>query len=132
MREVKEQQENDNGLQYTGEWLSDKRHGFGKQQFDNGDVYFGQWRDDLQEGDGTFQKQGYKYVGQWSLGHRHGNGKEYWIGPNDALFEEYDGEFKFGQRNGLGTMKYTDGSLYDGTWSNDQRIGRGQLTLEDR
>ena len=29
-------------------------------------------------------------------------------------------------------MRYTDGSVFIGTWSNDERCGHGQLTLDGR
>ena len=131
MRDGKGKHKDKEGLHYTGEWLADIRHGFGKQEFDNGDVYFGQWRDDLQEGNGTLQREGYKYVGQWSLGLKHGIGKEYWVGDsNDTPKLEYEGEFKFGHRSGFGTMKYADGSVYVGNWSQGKRCGVGALTLD--
>jgi hypothetical protein len=31
----------------------------------------------------------------------------------------YDGEWKYGRRNGKGTIKYANGDVYDGKWMYD-------------
>lgn len=33
---------------YEGEWVADKRHGFGHCEFPNGSIYEGQYRNDVQ------------------------------------------------------------------------------------
>ena len=45
-----------------------------------------------------------------------------WIGS------EYDGEWSWGQRNGVGTTRYANGDVYTGEWSQDKREGDGVFT----
>ncbi|EGD81036.1 hypothetical protein PTSG_10979 [Salpingoeca rosetta] len=40
-------------------------------------------------------------------------------------------ERKFVVREGKGLMKFANGSIYDGEWSNDKMHGHGKLTLSD-
>jgi len=42
------------GSHYEGQWIGDKRHGFGKQEFPNGDTYVGYYQANLPSGQGKF------------------------------------------------------------------------------
>jgi hypothetical protein len=53
--------------------------------------------------------------------------------PDTFIFEihydcGYEGEMKEGKRNGKGTLKKADGSVYDGYWENDVKKGQGSFT----
>jgi len=41
----------------------------------------------------------------------------------EGTYEEatYDGEWKAGKRDGLGTLTWADGSYFTGIWQNDKR-----------
>lgn len=44
----------------------------------------------------------------------------------------YQGEFgAHGTRHGYGTMKFADGTMYAGSWKNDKRDGYGLVTARD-
>ena len=44
---------------------------------------------------------------------------------------EYIGEFKGGKLTGNGTLKFRDGSLYEGDFLNDERHGQGIFIFSD-
>ena len=44
---------------------------------------------------------------------------------------KYEGEYKNGQKNGLGRATYYDGSMYMGEWKNDKRTGVGRAVYKD-
>jgi len=87
------------------------RSGAGKATFPNGDVY----------------------EGNYASGSRNGSGKYVYAGatPEEEGEEPpppvatYDGHWKNGQKNGVGTIKYQDGSYYHGSWANGKRSGQG-------
>jgi hypothetical protein len=59
------------GRVYYGEWLNNKRHGFGIQVWNekskhHGAVYIGQWENEMFEGYGIyFYPDGRRYEGKW-------------------------------------------------------------------
>ena len=53
------------------------------------------------------------------------------FGANNGEFEggEYKGEFKGGKRHGHGTLRWDDGSIFEGEWSANERVqGKMRLT----
>ncbi len=44
--------------------------------------------------------------------------------------EVYDGEWKFGQRDGKGVCRYNDRSFYDGTWRKIKSMGMELLLVQ--
>ena len=42
---------------------------------------------------------------------------------------KYKGQFEGHIKQGRGTMKWIDGSRYDGYWSNDKANGHGRLIM---
>ena len=79
-------------LDYTGEWVDDKKTGQGIYRWPNGMVYDGMWKDNL----------------------RTGKGKFFW--PNKQVF---DGEWLNDKRNGPGTLTMPDSTMIEGNWVND-------------
>jgi len=80
------------------------------------------------------------YEGGYNEGkQRHGNGTYTWnsLTPEPEELEEdeepppppplvmYAGDYRYGQKHGLGAMVYPDGSRYRGQWAYNQRHGRG-------
>eukprot|EP00727_Mastigamoeba_balamuthi_P007101 m51a1_g3010 putative morn repeat protein (545) ;mRNA; f:847329-850305 len=85
---------------YEGKFVSDKRHGRGKQQWVDGRVYEGMWRDDKMHGYGTCT---------W---------------PTGAL---YEGHYRAGNRHGLGIYLWADGARYEGEFRDDTIDGWGTI-----
>jgi len=44
---------------------------------------------------------------------------------------KYDGSWKDGQRNGMGTATYPDGTVYTGSFADGLRDGTGKITMPD-
>lgn len=57
---------------YAGEWLDDKREGFGEYFYTNGDHYTGEWRNHVRHGRGryTYASAAIQYDGNWNNGFR--------------------------------------------------------------
>jgi len=60
---------------YEGEYLKDKKHGFGIFKWASGNTYIGQYKGDERDGIGKMQwTDGSIYIGQWEKGIQHGYG----------------------------------------------------------
>ena len=58
------------------------------------------------------------------------------VGASSSKFvysngDEYEGDFKDGERSGHGRMLYADGSIYDGQWAYGEPEGQGTKTWVD-
>lgn len=87
-------------LDYTGEWLDDKKHGKGTFKWLNGMRYEGDWANDKRNGQGIF------------------------IWPNN---QRYEGGWKDDLRNGSGVLYMPDGTKMEGVWTNDVLNGKVRL-----
>ena len=129
---------------YEGEWVEDRREGYGKLVstagflFDgywkdnlahgrgrliniNGDMYEGDWLNGKYHGKGTFiGLNGYQYTGDWSHDMQHGFGSEYW--PDGS---SYEGEYKWSKKHGKGTFKWANGEKYIGEFCLNNMHGNG-------
>ena len=77
-----------NSNQYEGEYVNDKKEGYGVFKWASGNVYRGQYRNDEREGIGEMRwTDGSVYVGMWIRGIQHGYGKM--IFPDGAMKEGY-------------------------------------------
>ncbi|CAK70006.1 unnamed protein product (macronuclear) [Paramecium tetraurelia] len=109
------------GSEYQGEWKNNKANGQGKFIYADGDFYEGQWENDKQNGQGIFQSQnGGKYEGQWKDDLQQGLGIETWEDGS-----RYEGYFYEGIKQGQGTYIWNDGSQYTGLWIDNKRHGQG-------
>lgn len=63
---------------------------------------------------------GNQYEGQWKNGNKEGQGK---FAYQDG--ELYEGNFVRGKRNGYGVYKWKNGESYSGYWQDDLRHGKG-------
>ena len=45
---------------------------------------------------------------------------------------KYEGQYKDGKRNGLGTLIYANGAKYEGQFKDDKRHGQGTFKYEKR
>lgn len=67
------------GAKYAGDWVDNRKHGYGTQTWPKGDKYEGDWNQDQMHGKGTYWKhRGGKlrkqYTGDWRQGKRHVHG----------------------------------------------------------
>ncbi len=93
------------GNYFEGEWKFDKKHGFGEMHWlTTNELYRGYWEENMQDGFGV----------------------HLWLeepGKLKSLRNRYEGMWFNGQRNGLGTFFYSDGSRYDGEWVDNLKEG---------
>ena len=103
--------------------------GTGRRAYKDG-VYEGDFVNDKREGYGVMDyAKGYRYEGEWKEDKLCGEGKWY---PNASKPEfYYEGEFDRGMYNGQGTQKYASGSVYSGQFVDNQRCGLGVMTDKD-
>ncbi len=105
-----------NGDIYIGQWVDDKRQGFGTLNHANGDCYEGDFFEDECHGVGKLTKpDGSYYEGPWKSGNEHGIG--IYVKPYQGV---YVGNYGSGARQGNGVyvctrlavheQRYTDGT----------------------
>jgi hypothetical protein len=107
---------NNAGGIYIGEWLNNKKDGYGELQQTNGLIYKGMWKSDKRHGCGitlrkTFQGLITVYDGEYL--HEYNDGKTYM------------GEWCNDKCDGLGLLLYNDGCRYEGYWKNGKKHGEG-------
>lgn len=91
---------------YIGQWLQDKRHGYGV--LDN-------------------EKEGEKYMGMWQDDCRHGNGIMVTL---DDIY--YEGNFVNNNLSGYGTMMFQDNTVFKGELGAGGSLnGKGVLSLSN-
>lgn len=123
-----------NGGFYEGEWLNDDYNGKGKftySESSNIEYYDGDWKDDKKTGYGIMKfKNKQMYDGEWLEDKYHGKGKFYYNESSNAKL--YDGEWKNDQRCGHGLLTYKDGASWEGEWLNDNEYdGFGTITYSN-
>ena len=111
---------------YKGEWVNNKREGKGSLLPSNSDSsYFdGIWEN------GEFKTGKLRYVhanrntyeGEFKDGKMHGKGKSYYLMTADGKPDNtsYEGQCVNDKRQGQGTLKMKNGSIYTGNWMNDK------------
>jgi len=137
---------------YTGEWLGNKRHGYGEQRWKDGATFQGQWRHNCVDGIGLFMhSHGGSYIGQWRGNVAHGYGifreaedKSVYHGewhedlqqghgvevcPRDGT--QYEGQFVQGSKHGFGVFHWPNGSQYCGAWEANMHNGKGEFFGHD-
>ena len=132
---------------YTGDWVGDKRDGYGMMKYSSGNTYEGYWSSDLKTGRGvmTWKTADELYVGDWLNDQPHGNGEHIWglghapvltntnnnnptqvaYNTNRQVCNMYRGAWAYGKRHGTGTFFYSNGSQYTGQWVNNLKHGEG-------
>ena len=131
------------GGSYDGEWLENKRNGYGKEIYTWG-YYEGYWKNNDYYGQGKeyHTKDGATYETATNV-IKTVNGKKFYgkIVNNDFVADSlngngredynngyYIGEFLGGKRHGYGTYYWNDGAIYQGYWEADLKNGYGKLT----
>jgi hypothetical protein len=112
-----------NGAVYDGNWSNGKWDGYGSLNYANGDAYQGNFVNGVREDtNATFvYANGVRYEGQYSNDKQTGTGTKYY--SNGV----YTGEFVNGIRHGYGVYVWESNNRYEGYWSNDKRNGQGTL-----
>jgi len=89
--------------------------GHGKMTYSSGNYYEGQWSNNKRNGLGImfWLSSDEKYEGNWEDNFQSGFGAHIWLDgttENKLLRNRYVGYWKLGQRCGLGTFYYSNGS----------------------
>ena len=119
---------------YTGQYLNNQKSGIGKFILENGDFYHGYWQNDKPNGLGRlFLGSQHHYEGNFLDGEFHGHG------TYSMRLYKYKGDWVYGRREGFGYEKYIENDskcldcarklIYYGEFINDEKNGRGTLTL---
>ena len=130
---------------YRGEWLNDRRHGYGVQIYNITDK-------------GTGKLSQLKYEGQWVHGRRQGEGVLWQshgavvVGGKVKMRKNYIGQWLADKKHGMGTAMYygsasasAKGSvpsddqnddlipvMYSGEWVNNRKHGEGLMQYRER
>lgn len=113
--------------EYDGEWKDNMRHGYGKMTWKTGDEI----------GANKNMKYLDSYLGQWRDNKPHGKGKMTYENPRSPKYDYgpiggvYEGEWKFGERDGFGTFISEEGWTYQGLWKEGRRHGKGVVTYSN-
>ncbi|KAM4024956.1 radial spoke head 10 homolog B isoform 2-T2 [Anomaloglossus baeobatrachus] len=123
---------------YEGDWMSNRKEGWGVQRFPSGNIYEGQWKNNRFHGEGRMRwlSSNEEYMGQWEDGVQNGPGTHTWFlkrvtGSQYSLRNEYIGNFVNGARHGQGQYYYANGAMYDGQWRNNQKHGMGKFIFKN-
>ena len=118
---------------YIGEFLNEKRQGYGKLVKPNNSYYVGEWLNNYEDGRGiiyadmTSQNKNIIYEGYFKNGKPNGYGKCFYENGN-----YYIGEFLDGVRHGKGIIYYQNGKIkYEGNFINDICEGEGKYIWEN-
>ncbi|OII71557.1 hypothetical protein cand_032700 [Cryptosporidium andersoni] len=138
------------GITYEGEWLGDRKHGYGIQKWPDGaifegnffngmangygvfihtdgDKYEGEWQNDRAHGFGTYtHSDGSKYVGEWRNDKKHGKAVETWVDGS-----KFEGNYAYGLKQGFGRFSWHDNSKYIGNFDTNQINGYGVYYWSD-
>jgi hypothetical protein len=114
---------------YLGEFIAGRYHGQGEwiRRIDSSEVirYEGNWVDGRRVGEGLYLWEGRELEGDWQVDVPTGQGR------CSTEAGAYEGEFRKGEFDGIGTMQYRNGDTYTGGWLEGKRHGRGVMTYRD-
>ncbi|XP_041434696.1 radial spoke head 10 homolog B [Xenopus laevis] len=123
---------------YEGDWISNRKEGWGVQCFSSGNIYEGQWKNNTFHGMGKMRwlTSNEEYAGHWENGIQNGSGTHTWFlrriaGTQYSLRNEYVGNFVNGIRQGQGQFYYANGAMYDGEWNNNKKHGQGKFIFKN-
>ena len=127
-----------NGDTYTGQWVFDQTHGFGKYEWRDSpeshpkQTYEGMWKDGMRHGDGIciFHANNNKYIGEWVA--------DQMCGAGTMIFEQdskdpkrakeiYEGMWRDSKFHGRGKITKANGNQYEGDFVMNRKHGWGVL-----
>ena len=124
-----------NGDKYEGDWVENKRHGFGTYfKLERGRhrvEYHGTFVEGKREGFGVFfSPEGERYEGEWTASKRHGRGRQTFApkpgdDPDLPGADVYEGDWVMDERTGSGVMRYANGDVWTGEWVKGEKHGAG-------
>jgi hypothetical protein len=119
------------GANYKGQYVENKKEGFGTLETADGQKYEGEWLNDRRHGNGTLwikrnKKYVKQYVGYWYEGRKCGFGTFHYDNG-----EVYKGEWSDNMRHGAGTLEYENGNVYIGDWAKDSQQGLGTMNYKN-
>ena len=117
----------DHCISYDGEWNQGQWNGQGTLVRNNGDLYKGSFCDDQIHGHGEYSHHDSRRVfrGRFVMGHRIEGTMKYSDGS------VYEGSWYCGKRQGVGIYRFSDGSRFKGEFVDDRMSGYGQLVWPD-
>merc|ERR1719375_86596 len=115
---------------YTGLFVDGIREGDGRCVFANGSTYDGQWSGDAFHGRGSFRAAPAEEVAS-SPAARRKSGCTKADDGNVVPAEQYDGEWKCGQRDGQGDISLPSKDSYSGGWFQGRKHGKGVFSFWD-
>jgi len=131
----------DSSCYYKGEWNRNKRSGHGTMQYESGNYYEGGWIQDVKSGAGLmlWRRRLEYYEGEWRDDKQNGTGEHIWIDLAERHAAQYAqqgcncylGQWKDGQRHGIGTFSYANGARYLGDWVQGLKEGIGVVMRDD-
>lgn len=108
------------GDKFKGQYVKGLKNGQGVQRFPNGSFIEGTWRDDrLLNGKATYAHSNSVYTGAFQDNRKHGQGSM--ISPEGS----YSGNWINDEKNGRGTMRYSNEDRYEGEWKKGMKDGFG-------
>jgi len=111
------------GGEYTGQVNAHgQKHGTGIMKYENGNEYEGEWLQNKRDGKGTNKyASGNVYIGAWKEGKRHGFG----VFQIKKTGDVYRGNWENGFKSGPGVYEYADGEIDVSFYAEDVRVGEG-------
>lgn len=108
---------------FAGVYVHGKKCGPGVYDWPDKSKYSGQWANNCIEGYGRFQNQEKEFSGLWRVSSMHGAGRHSW--SDGKLFE---GQYTRDQKDGFGIFTWPDGRKYEGFWGRGRQHGLGRLS----
>lgn len=123
-----------NGDVYTGAFMNNNRHGYGRMVYRKHDdssphhqIYEGNFKFNVESGGGKLtHENGDEYIGNFKAGLYHGEGK---LKYADSRIRQ--GTFKRGKMQGFGTYQYANGDIYEGWFKDDKPHGFGKIMIAE-
>ncbi|KAL4476421.1 hypothetical protein ABPG74_010154 [Tetrahymena malaccensis] len=107
LTDLKQQQQQQ---QQQGDFVNDKRQGYGIREWNNGSKYEGYFKNDKMDGKGII------YYSEQDLWNR----------------KKYEGDFVNGKRQGYGILEWKNGDKYEGYFKNDKIDGKGIIYYHEQ
>lgn len=99
----------------------------GENHFPNGDIYKGHYEKGVRQGEGKYfwKQPAAIYEGNYANHKKEGMGVMKY--PDGSV---YEGEFHEGRRHGHGKYTYPNGDTYEGEWNQGKKHGKGVFTIK--